>query len=178
VTAHLTRLTGLWPPFAPSAGTPAAPWYGDDELLLMPGDDPGSAPPYDLLEAVIARLRGSVPLRADAWLGWHSAASSMAGTPVGRVQVVAEAESYTSAGGVFADGMLQVSVFAPDRATARRKADLARAALYDAPLTFEEGTLNLLRPAGQLREVPDPGVGPGGSNLFHVARTFPFRVVS
>jgi hypothetical protein len=171
VTAHLTRLTGLSPPFAGGhAPAPPPAFEFGDELLLMPGDDPGSAPPYDLLEAVIARLRGSVPLRADAWLGWHSA--------VGRVQVVAEAESYTSAGGVFADGMLQVSVFAPDRATARRKADLARAALYDAPLTFEEGTLNLLRPAGQLREVPDPGVGPGGSNLFHVARTFPFRVIS
>jgi hypothetical protein len=132
--------------------------------------------PYDLFEAAVAALRAAVPLPGD----WHAGPAADGPFPLGRLLEVAEVEAYMTGAPnpTVADGVLQVSVFAADRATARRLADQARAALYDAHLVFAAGQIRALRPAGPRRMIPEPHPAYAGVSLFQAVRDFVYTVDS
>jgi hypothetical protein len=75
----------------------------------------------------------------------------------------------------FGLGTLQLSVFAATKIQARQLGELVASCLKDAPLTFADGVLMELRPAGRYFEVEDD-VAAGSATLYHRIIDFQYKV--
>jgi hypothetical protein len=94
---------------------------------------------------------------AKVWVGEVMVSPAL---PWVRVVPVAEMPTFTTGAPYFADGLIQVSVFAAGSDQSRSIAALVRSALDDAPLVFANGRLMKFRHSDADRGTPEsPGVG-------------------
>lgn len=142
----------------------------------------GAAPvilPYDLFEAAIAWLKANAASSFPG--GFSSGPTTAAKAALGvhaRLLDIPGPKRYLSSGTWTADGILQVSAFAPTRSAAKRAADAAMDALSDAPLAFARGQILNLRPGDEPRVLDPPDLSVGGANLYQGIVQMSYTIVS
>lgn len=150
-------------------------------LLLLFYPQQGSGPPpatyATLLEAVVATLKDAMVTPGDL-NGVYDRIPPTIRAPYAVVYTLPESADYMSPTGAGVDyideGSFQVSVFAEGRVVARDLGRAVEAALNDAALTFDDGTLMVLRRDWRNVEI-DPDRSPAAKPLHHCSMQFSYE---
>ena len=139
----------------------------------------GSEPevPYDLVDAVVARLQAALVATGPlTWLGTGLAPpeTDLPYAEIGEPEDEAEYQSEGEDGWAPYDDRttIPISIFAPTAKGAKDLANLVEKSLNDAPLTFLAGELLYLRRAARANPALDPDPAPDGGDCWSVPMTF------
>lgn len=169
------------PPGGPAKGSLVTRGMGAKSAVSR-GLSLGSLTPTypDLVAAVVARLRDWDGGAIATALGgtkkiWSDEAMGSPELPWVRVTEIGETPSYMTGLPYTANGMLQVSLFCPQKKLGRDTGRLIMAALDLAPLEFDDGrAMNFLH--GRSFWVPTENVGVGVPTTYHYAIQFDYTV--
>lgn len=150
--------------------------FGSPSLILTLGL--GSSATYDtLLEAVVATLKAGLVTPGDL-TGVYDRVPPRSVPPYATCLEIGISRDWTNTAGGYVDqGQVQVQVYAATKKACRTLADSAAGLLNDAALTFDEGSLMVLRQSGRFAEI-DPDRGPDGKPLHVETRTFDYKLSS
>lgn len=139
---------------------------GGTTLLLLLTGGSSTSTPYDLFDAVIARLRGTLNGAMTVHTGW---AGPNVSAPYAELYIDDGPREFISFQDFVEPVALHINIY-----TKRRDpitADLVVTALNRAPLVFSKGLLVTLRCNGEFFD-KSPDVGPGGGMIYQETRSF------